>query len=115
MLVRVRLFAVARERAGRPVVEVELADEATVGDLTRALAERVPDLAAIMPSARFAVDSEYADDSTPIAPGAELALIPPVSGGSSEADLPSSPGSGSGPPPGAERTRACKGRAASCG
>jgi molybdopterin converting factor subunit 1 len=111
MLARVHLFAVARERAGRPVVEVELADEATVGDLKRVLAEAVPELAAILPSARFAVDSDYADDSSPIAPGAELALIPPVSGGSSEADRSSRPGPG----PRAERTRACQERATSCG
>ncbi len=84
MLVRVRLFAVARERAGRSVVEVDLPDEATVTDLKRSLQDRIPDLAPIMSSARVSVDAEYADDSTPIPAGADLALIPPVSGGSME-------------------------------
>jgi molybdopterin converting factor small subunit len=84
MLVRVHLFAIARERAGRSVVEVDLPDEATVMDLKRSLPDLVPGLGPIMSSARFSVDSEYADDATPIPAGAELALIPPVSGGSME-------------------------------
>ena len=84
MHARVRLFAVARQRAGRPVVEVDLPDRATVADLRAALRESLPDLAPILPTARFSVDAEYADDATPIPPGADLALIPPVSGGSEE-------------------------------
>ena len=81
MLARVHLFAVARQRAGRPVVEVDLPDGATVADLKAALRATAYDLAAILPAARFAIDSEYADDDAPIPPGAEIALIPPVSGG----------------------------------
>lgn len=77
----VRLFAVARERAGRPVVEVELPEPATVADLRVALGRDVPPLAPILASLRFAVDAAYADDATPIGPGSELAAIPPVSGG----------------------------------
>ncbi len=72
MRVRVHLFAIARERAGRSVVDVDLPDDATVADLKWALNERVPALEPITASARFSVDAEYADDSTPIPPGAEL-------------------------------------------
>jgi molybdopterin converting factor subunit 1 len=82
MHVRVHLFAVARQRAGRPVVEVDLPGGSTVAGLKAALGDQLPDLAPILPTARFAVDAEYADDATPIPPGAEVALIPPVSGGS---------------------------------
>lgn len=81
MLARVRMFAAARERAGRAVVEVDLPDPARVADLRQALASAVPTLAGLLPSLRFAVDAEYADDATPIPPGADLAAIPPVSGG----------------------------------
>lgn len=84
MRARVRLFAVARQRAGRPIVEVDLAEGATVADLRAALGASVPDLAPILPSARISVDAEYADDSVPITPDADLALIPPVSGGSED-------------------------------
>jgi molybdopterin converting factor small subunit len=84
MRARVQLFAIARQRAGRPFVEVELPDGASVAELKRAIHEAVPELAAVLPMARFSVNAEYADDATPIPPGAELALIPPVSGGAED-------------------------------
>jgi molybdopterin synthase catalytic subunit len=74
--VNVRLFAVLRERAGSDSLEIDLGDGATVADAVRALAP----VAGEMPF-RVAVNREYADDSTPIAEGDELAAIPPVSGG----------------------------------
>ncbi|WP_337175485.1 NTP transferase domain-containing protein [Paludisphaera sp.] len=77
----VRLFAVARQRAGRVEVTVALPCPATVGDLRRALAEQHPALATLATSVRVAVDDEYADDAAPLPPDARLALIPPVSGG----------------------------------
>jgi molybdenum cofactor cytidylyltransferase len=78
----VRLFAVARQRAGRAEIVLDLPEPATVVDLKRALAEDCPALASLLPNLRFAVDAEYAlDDRTPIPPGAEVAAIPPVSGG----------------------------------
>ncbi len=82
MNVELRLFAAARDRVGRTMLGLELPDPATVADLRRALTDAEPALAPLLPSIRFAVDSEYADDATPIRPGAELAAIPPVSGGS---------------------------------
>ncbi|MGD9644768.1 MAG: MoaD/ThiS family protein [Pirellulales bacterium] len=81
MQVTVKLFAVARELAGCNELELALADGATVGDLRRRLVEVEPRLAAVVAHAHVAVDSQYATDGTPIAPGNELALIPPVSGG----------------------------------
>ena len=81
---RIRLFAVARQRAGLSAVEVDLPDRSTVADLKAALRAQVPILAPILDSARFSVDAEYADDATPIPPGSDLALIPPVSGGSED-------------------------------
>jgi molybdopterin converting factor subunit 1 len=82
MLVQVRLFAIARERAGRKVVEVDLPEPATVADLKAAILSQTPSLASLLPVLRFSVNSEYADDTTPIPQGADLAAIPPVSGGS---------------------------------
>ena len=81
MRVHVQLFAVARQRAGRHVVEVVLPDGATVADLRSVIAEAVPSLAPLLGSIRFAVNADYADDTTVIPPGADLAAIPPVSGG----------------------------------
>jgi molybdopterin converting factor subunit 1 len=79
--IAVRLFALARQRAGRAEVDVELAEGATVGDLKRVLAAEVPDLAPLLPSVLIAVQAEYARDDQPIPPGADVAVIPPVSGG----------------------------------
>jgi molybdopterin converting factor subunit 1 len=78
---RVRLFAVARERAGRADLTVDLPAVATVSDLKLALGRDVPSLAPILGIARISVNHEYANDDTPIPPDAELAVIPPVSGG----------------------------------
>ena len=82
MRVEVRLFAVARQRAGQPTLALELPEPATVAVLKRALAQACPALAPLLPSVRIAVNSEYAAEDEPIPTGAEVAAIPPVSGGS---------------------------------
>jgi MoaE-MoaD fusion protein len=83
MTVTVRLFAVLRERVGSDSIEVELDDGATVAEALDRLAERpeLGDLLERMP-VRMAVNRDYADGDTALAPGDELALVPPVSGGS---------------------------------
>jgi MoaE-MoaD fusion protein len=77
MQVRVRLFAALRERAGAAEVELELPEGARVRDaLARfgAIADGIPMV--------MAVNQEYAGPEAELRPGDELALIPPVSGGS---------------------------------
>ena len=77
MHVRVRLFAGLRERAGADEVELELPDGAHVSDALERLRAVTDGVRVVM-----AVNHEYADPDVPLAPGDELALIPPVSGGS---------------------------------
>jgi molybdopterin synthase catalytic subunit len=78
MHVRVRLFAALRERAGGSgEIELELPAGARVRD---ALA-RIEALTAGVPVV-MAVNREYAHADAVLAPDDELALIPPVSGGS---------------------------------
>jgi molybdopterin synthase catalytic subunit len=77
----VKLFAVARQRVGHEAVDVQLSSAATVGQLRGALVEQFPALGDIVPHVRFAVNSEYAGDATAIPAAAEIAVIPPVSGG----------------------------------
>jgi molybdopterin converting factor subunit 1 len=86
--VTVRLFALARQRAGRAEVSLELPEPATVADLRQALGAAFPDLAPLLPAVRIAVAAEYADDDQEIRPGVELAVIPPVSGGATTAREP---------------------------
>jgi molybdopterin synthase catalytic subunit len=82
MTVTVRLFAILRERAGRDSVEIELPEGATVDDAFARLAA-APGLGELVERLplRMAVNREYASAGTAIAPGDELALIPPISGG----------------------------------
>jgi molybdopterin converting factor subunit 1 len=81
MRVTVRLFARARDLAGADAVTVDLAAGATVADLRRRLAAEAPALAGLLPRCAVAVGQEFAGDSTTLADGAEVALLPPVSGG----------------------------------
>ena len=79
--VRVRLFALARQLAGRDTLEILAAQPATVRDVRRGLVQECPALKGMMGQMMIAVDSEYADDATPVTGSSEVACIPPVSGG----------------------------------
>ena len=81
MTVRVRLFAVVRERVGVSSLELELPGGSTVAAARRALADRFPALADLLPACAFAVNQAYVKLGSPLSDGDELALIPPVSGG----------------------------------
>ena len=76
MVVRVRLFAGLRERAGSSELELELPEGARVRDALDRLGHVAGDLPVVM-----AVNRDYADADALLAAGDELALIPPVSGG----------------------------------
>jgi MoaE-MoaD fusion protein len=76
MIVRVRLFAQLRERAGSRELSLELPEGARVRDALTAVSELAEGLPLVM-----AVNREYADEDAPLSAGDELALIPPVSGG----------------------------------
>jgi molybdopterin converting factor subunit 1 len=80
MTVRVLFFAYLRERCGTRETTVELPERALVGDVWQVLRHRYPGLAA--ERLRFAVNRAYVDNTHPLHDNDELALIPPVSGGS---------------------------------
>jgi molybdopterin synthase catalytic subunit len=82
MTVRVRLFAIQRELAGTREVSVTLPDGATIEDGWTALVGRFPVLAPGRSAVRFARNGTYADPTESLTDGDELAVIPPVSGGS---------------------------------
>ncbi len=81
MKVTVKLFAVARQLAGADSLELEVPARATVADVRRELVKRVPRLDQFGQQLRFAVNADYADDTMTVPAGAEVACIPPVSGG----------------------------------
>ena len=81
---RVRLFAALREQAGAG----ELTDVRgrTVGELADALADRFGErFGSIAAVSTFVVNGERATRTTPVADGDEVAILPPVSGGSGRA------------------------------
>jgi molybdopterin synthase catalytic subunit len=79
---RVLFFARARDLAGVPAIEIALPAGATVGALRRRLAGDFPRLAGLLPECAIAVDEEFAEDDRGLSPEAEVAVLPPVSGGS---------------------------------
>jgi MoaE-MoaD fusion protein len=82
MRVSVRLFAVCRERAKADRIEVEVPGTSTSAkELLAAIAAASPALAPVLPMVRIAVNEQFAAADDRINEGDELALIPPVSGG----------------------------------
>lgn len=81
MNVTVRLFARARELAGRETLSLELPAEATIADLRQCLMAAHPPLEPLDNHLLFAVGSDYVTETSLLAPGAEVAVFPPVSGG----------------------------------
>ena len=82
MKIAVRYFAHLRERLRRESDSIELADGSTVGDLLLLLGEREPLVAASRRSLQVAVNMEFMPAKTQLKDGDEVALIPPVAGGS---------------------------------
>jgi molybdopterin converting factor small subunit len=107
MIIEVLLFAAARELTGRDAVKVEVSPPTQHGKagagisisdkresagnenaacvlvscIMQALTQQCPELKPLLPSCRIAVDCEYVGPDTSVPAGAEIALIPPVSGG----------------------------------
>lgn len=88
-----KLFADVAEAAGEREVSVDVGDDATVGDAVEALVSAHPDLRGRVRDADGDVrpdvnvlhnGTDVRNESgleTPVEPGDELALFPPVSGG----------------------------------
>jgi molybdopterin synthase catalytic subunit len=74
----------ARDFAGVESAERSLEDGCSIVDLRGILAELYPQLAPALHTIRFAVNQRFATDATTLADGDEVALIPPVSGGSDD-------------------------------
>ncbi len=79
--IKVLFFATLRDRAGRRQINLRLAENANVRDLKIALKDSNADLALALESVLVSIDREYAFDEQIIPDGAEVALFPPVSGG----------------------------------
>ena len=81
MRIRVLFFARARELAGKEHLELAIEDGDSLRHVVSALSESLPQLGAYLPSCRFAVNEEFSGLDDRVPDGAEVAVIPPVSGG----------------------------------
>ncbi|HUR37681.1 MAG TPA: molybdenum cofactor biosynthesis protein MoaE [Terriglobales bacterium] len=87
MKVRVIYFGMLKDAVGRQIDEVMLPEGSTLGDL---VAERIQHTNVIDNFRKvlaFSVNQEYAQLSTPLKDGDEIAMLPPVSGGSARCHL----------------------------
>src|SRR5579884_2911716 len=84
MQVRVRFFGMLKEVAGRGDDTLGLPEGARVADLLERCAKSAPDLKDYFPVIAVALNHEYSERDAALHEGDEVALIPPVSGGSSQ-------------------------------
>jgi molybdopterin synthase catalytic subunit/molybdopterin converting factor small subunit len=92
MRVRVLFFGMLKDLAGKSGEVVELHEGASVLDLLAHYEERIPALRKSLPSLAVAVNQQYSGTETKLNPDDEVALLPPVSGGSPDADRAAGPG-----------------------
>lgn len=81
MKLRIRLFAMLRERAGCSELIREFPGGTTVADVWRQVTAEFPGLNGQVHSLSYAVNQEYVRAEFNCADGDEVAFIPPVSGG----------------------------------
>jgi len=81
MRIQIRFFASLADRAGVRVLELSLADGASITDAAAALVAQFPSLAGDLHRVAFAINYATAPAGTILSDGDELAFLPPVSGG----------------------------------
>jgi molybdopterin synthase catalytic subunit len=84
MKIRLLAFATAADVLGRDETEIELPEGSRVSDLRARLDREHPSLSPLWPRLAVAVDGRVVTPEEPIPDGAEVALLPPVSGGTPE-------------------------------
>jgi molybdopterin synthase catalytic subunit len=80
--VTVLFFANLRERAGKKKIQMDVPGETSVAQFKELLINELPDLAPAFESIIISINKEFAFDDEIIPDEAEIALFPPVSGGS---------------------------------
>jgi molybdopterin converting factor subunit 1 len=83
MRVRVLFFGVLKDALGAEGEALELSEGATVATLLEVYRRRTPGRGALWSSLAVAVNQQYAPGDEVLREGDEVALLPPVSGGSS--------------------------------
>ena len=82
--VRLLFFATLKDIVGRRELDVDVPSGATINDLWEHLEARYPSIGRYRSIALTSLNEEYVDRKAVVSDGDEVALFPPVSGGSSE-------------------------------
>ena len=81
MKVKVKFFAMLRERAGAGEITREMKEGGTVADLWEALKKDYPKLAPVETRLLYAVNQNYVRPDHILKENDEVVFVPPVSGG----------------------------------
>jgi molybdopterin synthase catalytic subunit len=87
MEVTILFFANIREKAGTKSISLQLPDNANIKHLKERLRIEFPALVETLDTSLLSINQEFAFEEDEIPDGSEVAVFPPVSGGS-EADIP---------------------------
>ncbi len=81
MMIGVRFFSVARERAGTSYMQLDVPRGATLATALEQTYAALPKMREIGNHSMFAVGFDYASPDTILDDGIEISFIPPVQGG----------------------------------
>jgi MoaE-MoaD fusion protein len=82
MQIRVLFFGVLKDLSGRATETLDLPERSTLADLLNHCAATAPELEQHLPGIAMSINHEFARASDILKTGDEVALLPPVSGGS---------------------------------
>lgn len=81
MKIKVKFFAILRERAGTAEITKDIGDGSTITDLWQALQQDFPSLNVAGIRLLYAVNQNYVSPDFELSDRDEVVFIPPVSGG----------------------------------
>jgi MoaE-MoaD fusion protein len=87
MNVKVLLFGVLKDIVGASSETLAVSEKATLEDVLTHYRERNPRLREVLPSVAMSVNREYASPNSKLKADDEVALLPPVSGGTGRAQI----------------------------
>lgn len=81
MKIKIKLFAILREMAGREETTLEVPDEISCEEVLLRLQTEIPVLGSVFKLCLVTINGRYVDKTMDVAEGDEVAILPPVSGG----------------------------------
>ena len=82
MRIRVLFFGMLKDVVQRGTEDLDLPESSVLSDVLAHYVQIIPSLKLLMPSVAISINQEYAEPETRLKEGDEVALLPPVSGGS---------------------------------